>query len=212
VRNYKNMKTIHKNIEYLYEKLLEIAISKNVDIYTNFTGKKSVLWNLRGRKILLLNEKFDIKTKLKIVCKVLKTINLDDVFITPYLRELIDKSDSPKKEQISVCKICNKKITENSYKLVNVCKNCFKYQIKFGLSFENCSKKTTDKDCFECPHYDECNVVLERLYPNHNKLEQAGIINNSIFERIERTKNYAEKNFSVSKNRQYASYIRKISR
>lgn len=182
------MKTNQKKAEYIYDKLLEIANIKNIEIYTNFAGKKSVLWNLRGKKLLLINEKEKYSVRLKIICNVLKETNLEDIYLAPYIRELIDYSETKYKKQLPLkCEICKKPISKSSNQLLMLCNNCFKYQIKFGLNFENCIKKTTDKDCFDCPAYDKCNIVLERLYPNYKNLEQAGNINNPIFERIKRT-------------------------
>lgn len=178
-------------IDYIYDCLIRVANAKNIDVYNNFAGEKSILWTLRNRKILLINEKEDKSTQLMILCRILRDVNLNDIYLTPNIRELIENSNINTKKKTTIkCKICRKNITKSSNKLLKVCENCFKYQIKFGLSFENCNKKNTCKECLNCPVFEECPVVLNRLYPNYKELQNAGMINNKVFERI----NITEKN------------------
>lgn len=174
-----NNKIMKTNIEHIFYKLIEIAEFKKIDVLTNFRGARSFLWDLRDKKILLINETEELSEKLSIICEVLRETDLEDIYIKPYIRELIyfDFNEKVKEYQkIDYCEVCHKPIYSKEKLIVKICKNCFKFQVKYGLNLEGCKKSRSDNECMDCPGFQSCETIVRQLYPNKSVEEIKDII------------------------------------
>ncbi|HOK39734.1 MAG TPA: hypothetical protein PLD27_01660 [bacterium] len=169
------------NLEREFYELINIANQKDIIVLTNFRGNKYFFWNLSQKKYLLINEEETLNEKFYILCKILNQINLEDIYIKPYIREKIKSFSNQEKEEdddidiserkINYCEICKKPIFSDTHNLLNVCNNCFKYQVKYGQDFSKCSKEKTDNECLDCPIFEICKTALKQLYPMKNEEE-----------------------------------------
>jgi hypothetical protein len=65
----------------------------------NFEGGYCVL---RDSSLIVVNNRSEIEKRISIVCRCLKEIGIDDIFVKPGLREIIENESSKPKEKETV--------------------------------------------------------------------------------------------------------------
>jgi hypothetical protein len=82
----------------LLNQLEELAGKLGIEIrYGNIPGEESHrmggLCRVKGQYKLIIHSKLTIKEKIGVIVKNLKGFEMDDVYVIPAIRELLDKSD-----------------------------------------------------------------------------------------------------------------------
>jgi hypothetical protein len=80
----------------LINQLEELAGKLGIEIrYGNIPGEDSHrmggLCRVNGKYILIIHSRLTVKEKIGILTKTLKGFEMDDVFVIPVIRELLDK-------------------------------------------------------------------------------------------------------------------------
>jgi hypothetical protein len=80
----------------LINQLEELAGKLGIEIrYGNIPGEESHrmggLCRVKGKYILIIHSRLTVKEKIGILTKTLKGFEMDDVFVIPVIRELLDK-------------------------------------------------------------------------------------------------------------------------
>jgi hypothetical protein len=83
---------LHSLIE-LAEKLSVKVIIKNMQD-EEFTIRGGMC-SLKGETLILIDSRSSFEEKIKIFCRELKKFNLDNIFISPQLREILEDDHEP---------------------------------------------------------------------------------------------------------------------
>ncbi|MCC6866995.1 MAG: hypothetical protein IT280_12645 [Ignavibacteria bacterium] len=96
----KKKKTVDPELKQMLSELEDVADKLGYKIRFekgNFAGGYCVL---KESKLLVVNSRNEIERRIIIVAKSLKEIGIDDIFIKPNIRELIEKESSRKLKDI----------------------------------------------------------------------------------------------------------------
>jgi hypothetical protein len=80
----------------LINQLEELAGKLGIEIrYGNIPGEESHrmggLCRVNGKYVLIMHSRLTVKEKIGVITKTLKGFEMDDVFVIPVIRELLDK-------------------------------------------------------------------------------------------------------------------------
>jgi hypothetical protein len=80
----------------LINQLEELAGKLGIEIrYGNIPGEESHrmggLCRVNGKYVLIMHSRLTVKEKIGVITKTLKGFEMDDVFVIPFIRELLDK-------------------------------------------------------------------------------------------------------------------------
>jgi hypothetical protein len=80
----------------LLNQLEELAGKLGIEIrYGNIPGEDSHrmggLCRVQGKYVLIIHSRLTVKEKIGVITKTLKGFEMDDVFVIPVIRELLDK-------------------------------------------------------------------------------------------------------------------------
>ena len=87
----------------LLNQLEELAGKLGIEIrYGNIGGEESHrtggLCRVKGQYVLIIHSRLNVKEKIGIITKTLKGFEMDDLYVIPVIRELLDKSKEPERE------------------------------------------------------------------------------------------------------------------
>lgn len=86
------MKAIEKEYQQLLDELKEIALQKGIKVRFekgDFNGGYCIL---KSEKVIVINKMAQIQRKLIILVEALKEIGIDDIYINPKIRNIIENS------------------------------------------------------------------------------------------------------------------------
>jgi len=86
------MKTIEKEYQELLDELKEIALRKGIKVRFekgDFNGGYCIL---KSEKVIVINKLAQTQRKLLILVEALKEIGIEDIYINPKLRNIIENS------------------------------------------------------------------------------------------------------------------------
>jgi hypothetical protein len=88
----------------LINQLEELAGKLGIEIrYGNIPGEESHrmggLCRVNGKYVLIMHSRLTVKEKIGVITKTLKGFEMDDLYVIPVIRELIDKSKEPEREE-----------------------------------------------------------------------------------------------------------------
>jgi hypothetical protein len=86
------MKTIEKEYQELLDELKEIALQKGIKVRFekgDFNGGYCIL---KSEKVIVINKLAQTQRKLLILVEALKEIGIEDIYINPKLRNIIENS------------------------------------------------------------------------------------------------------------------------
>lgn len=79
-------------LEDLAEKLEILVRDENINIEESSTT--GGLCRIEGKYVLILHSKATVKEKIQVMIKALNQFDLNDMYIKPVIRELLDKCES----------------------------------------------------------------------------------------------------------------------
>ena len=87
----------------LLNQLEELAGKLGIEIrYGNIAVEESHrtggLCRVNGQYVLIIHSRLTVKEKIGIIIKTLKGFEMDDVYVIPVIRELLDKFKEPERE------------------------------------------------------------------------------------------------------------------
>ena len=87
----------------LINQLEELAGKLGIEIrYGNIPGEESHrtggLCRVKGQYILIIHSRLTVKEKIVVITKTLKGFEMDDLYVIPVIRELLDKSKEPERK------------------------------------------------------------------------------------------------------------------
>lgn len=86
------MKAIEKEYQQLLDELKEIALQKGIKVRFekgDFNGGYCIL---KSEKVIVINKMAQTQRKLLILVEALKEIGIDDIYINPKIRNIIENS------------------------------------------------------------------------------------------------------------------------
>lgn len=86
------MKAIEKEYQQLLDELKEIALQKGIKVRFekgDFNGGYCIL---KSEKVIVINKLAQTQRKLIILIEALKEIGIEDIFINPKIRNIIENS------------------------------------------------------------------------------------------------------------------------
>lgn len=86
------MKAIEKEYQQLLDELKEIALQKGIKVRFekgDFNGGYCIL---KSEKVIVINKLAQTQRKLIILVEALKEIGIEDIFINPKIRNIIENS------------------------------------------------------------------------------------------------------------------------
>lgn len=86
------MKAIEKEYQQLLDELKEIALQKGIKVRFekgDFNGGYCIL---KSEKVIVINKMAQTQRKLIILVEALKEIGIDDIYINPKIRNIIENS------------------------------------------------------------------------------------------------------------------------
>ncbi len=200
----------------IYEELKKIADNYNIKIYDDFIGEKTFIWRIsRQNEVLIMPARdMDIQKKIELLLTELKNLNLENSFIMPNIRELIENYNKDSYENLDeekkiYCEVCGKEIDEkisNKTSMLQICNLCLRMQIRHNIDYLNCTKKTMGRYCLDCPVkiFKNCTIAQKKIQPekfqnsdNNDEVEKTNI-NISKVNRINKNENLIlsnDKNF-----------------
>lgn len=119
----------------------------------------------------------NISERLSLLLIELKLRNLENIFLLPKIREIIEFSNiSVKEEKVlahpETCELCGKELDSNpkNFSMINICQNCIRNQVRHNINYSECKKEFTGKYCIDCPTniYKKCPVIKKTLNPDIN--------------------------------------------
>ncbi|MBP7652832.1 hypothetical protein KA977_05375 [Candidatus Dependentiae bacterium] len=165
----------------LYLEIKKIAVAHNIIIFDDFIGEKTFVWHIKknSESLIMPAKNLDLSDRLNLIIKELKNKNLDNVFLLPKIRDIIEhgnikmsvnhhENKSINKSE-DICEICGKGLDSPSkkYSMLNVCQTCLRSQVRYDINYSDCRKETTGRYCIDCPSniYKNCSVIKKTLNP-----------------------------------------------
>lgn len=84
------------NNEFFLENLVELAERLSVQvIFKNLQDDEFVIrsgmCSVKGNTLIIIDSRVSLEDKIKTLCREIKKFNLDNIFIQPTLREILEK-------------------------------------------------------------------------------------------------------------------------
>ncbi len=86
------MKAIEKEYQHLIDELKEVALKKGIKVRFekgDFNGGYCIL---KAEKVIVINKLAQTQRKLMILIEALKEIGIDDIYINPKIRNIIENN------------------------------------------------------------------------------------------------------------------------